>query len=608
MNRKFVLVMVFLIVTCTGSVFLIKPGSGFTLDDDIKIGLYYYVWYEEGNNTRHWNDEPCDAAVDMPVLGYYSSQNRTIIKQHLDWMKDLGIDFLIISWWGANSYEDNSTKIVFDAVESYASDWMKLAIMVEGFNESAGPEGYDFPAIYDCLYDSYAHPYNDIYLQINNKPVACWFNFKNMTAVRSENRDAIRNDSRFEARIVGHSNYVDWWFGIPCGVDNSTIPPLSKKDGMICVEPRYDDQFLRREKNSTFDENLAEGLYDFQWKEAIRLAEEGKVNYVTVYSWNEYHERSQIEPYISRDREYVLSPFCKTKNYIQIIKGFSSIFIDKALDFVEAQLHNYVDDKWLCREFPNSSSYWIYNDNYLAYKILEYFNRNESASKIQNTIESYGISLEGNERLEVLFNRTIPFPPYNSTGMKYSPIIDSSSNGEEFIVRNDERYAQNQDWRDYADLLLFGVLDRYYRGNATYKDLWNKAYTMFDGKGMADNVFNETNKYETYKLALFVITSRIINNQTMATNCALNIVWKMQDESNGGVTTHYLPDLTPDPNSTQNIETTCLAIYSTVPKVIPEFPLLLIIPLFMIATLLAVIVYRRKHTVQMQKISSSNLN
>ena len=118
---------------------------------------------------------------------------------------------------------------------------------------------------------------------------------------------------------------------------------------------------------------------------------------------------------------------------------------------------------------------------------------------------------------------------------------------------------------------------------------------MFDGKGMADEVFKNTSKYETYKLALLVITSKIIKNQTMATNCALNIVWEMQDESNGGVTTHYLSDLTPDPDSTQNIETTCLAIYSTVPEVIPEFPSFLILPLFMLATLLAVIVCRRKH-------------
>ena len=591
MSRELVYVTAFTIafICCT---FLVKPSSGFALDGDIKVGLYYYVWYEEGNNTRHWNDEPCDTSVDKPILGYYSSQNETIIKQHLDWMKDLGIDFLIISWWGQisgsceNSYEDNSTKILFDVVESYASDWMELAIMVEGFNESEGPDGYNFTAIYDYLLDTYIEPYSDIYLRVNNRPLVCFFNFVNMT-IPKDNRDDIRGDARFEARIVGHSNYVDWWFGIPCSVNSSTIPPLSPKDGMICVEPRYDDSYIGG--NSTFDGNLTEGLYDFQWREAIRLREGGKVNYVTIYSWNEYHERSQIEPHSGINGKCIRSPFCKTKNYVQIIKGFPSIFRDKALDFVEAQLHNYIDDKWLCREFPNSSSYWIYNDNYLAYKILEYFNRSESASKIKTTIESYGISLEGNGRLEVLVNCTIPFPPYTGTGM-----IIHIEVLKRFTVRNDQKHLQIQDWEEYADLLLFGVIDRYYRGNSTYKGLWNKAYKMFDGKGMADKVFNETKKYETYKLALFVITSRIINNHTMATNCALNIVWKMQDESNGGVTTHYLPDLTPDPNSTQNIETTCLAIYSTVPKVIPEFPSFIILPLFMIATLLAVIVYRRK--------------
>jgi len=162
-------------------------------------------------------------------------------------------------------------------------------------------------------------------------------------------------------------------------------------------------------------------------------------------------------------------------------------------------------------------------------------------------------------------------------------------------VRNDEKHLQKTNWEEYADLLLFGVIDRYYKENSTYKDLWNKACKMFDGKGMADEVFNNTGKYETYKLALFVITSKMINNQTIATDCALNIVWKMQDESNGGVTTHYLSDLTPNPDSTQNIETTCLTIFSCIPEEkipIPEFSSAQILALFVITTLLAVVFYR----------------
>lgn len=329
MRRKLVLVIT-LTIAFTCCTFLIRPSSGSTLDDDIKIGLYYYVWYEEGNNTRHWNDEPCDTAVDRPVLGYYSSQNETIIKQHLDWMKDLGIDFLIISWWGQisgsceNSYEDNSTKILFDVVESYASDWMELAIMVEGFNETEGPKGYNFTAIYDYLINTYIEPYNDIYLHVNNKPLVCFFNFVNMT-IPKDNRDAIRGEARVEARIVGHSNYVNWWAWPIAGYDEAPEPLCT--DGYVGILPRYDDTYLNRSTITKYDVNYTEGLYDKQWKEAIRLAEEGKVNYVTIYSWNEYHERSQIEPHTNTDGKYILSLFCQTKYYVQIIPEFPSFLI-----------------------------------------------------------------------------------------------------------------------------------------------------------------------------------------------------------------------------------------------------------------------------------------
>lgn len=160
-----------------------------------------------------------------------------------------------------------------------------------------------------------------------------------------------------------------------------------------------------------------------------------------------------------------------------------------------------------------------------------------------------------------------------------------------------------EDWKKYSDLLLYGVIDRYYRGDPEYKELWNRVYGMFDGKGMVDRVFNKTfndtgrEKYETYKLALFVIAAKIIGNQTWVTDSASNTLWNMQNKTNGGITTHYLPNLLPDPDSKQNIETTCLAIYSSIPAdetPIPEFPSSLILPLFILATLLIVILYRRK--------------
>mgnify|MGYP001073675982 CR=1 FL=1 len=296
----------------------------------IKVGAYYYVWYEKGNNTRHWNDEICDTVIDLPLLDYYNSQDEEVIKQHLDWMEYCGLDFLIVSWWGQieggceNSYEDNSTKILFSTVESYASDWMQLAIMVEGFNDTLGPDAYNFTAIYEYLLDTYIRPYSDIYLHVNNKPLVCWFNFERMTGLEA-NRDAIRRgaySNGLETRIVGHNNYVDWWFGIP-RYDATNTKPKVFVDNEICIEPRYDDQYLGRSKNYTFDPTYERGLYDTEWNEVLSYSRVGSVSLVTIYSWNEFHERSQIEPCIDKishqgaNTRYMLE---KTKSYINQLK------------------------------------------------------------------------------------------------------------------------------------------------------------------------------------------------------------------------------------------------------------------------------------------------
>jgi hypothetical protein len=437
---------------------------------------------------------------------------------------------------------------------------------------------------------------------------------------------------------------------------------------------------------------------------------------------------------------------------------------NKALDFLVSLLTNYSGDKWLCKEHNKSTTYWVYNDNALAFQILKYIGNKtgnstlDAAEKIKNTIENnYRISImEGNDRIEVMFkNQTISFPPHSGTGYHFSPIEDhdmqlsenlvmnsgvesgsvypdywyfsdpsrnrtqwsteQSRNGSHslnlvgnfskdfwhwrshvfpvspsknylfrcyvngtvqsgewyltirwfnasdpihenfifenntqigiedhvnwtqiigfnftspskasfadilfrcngtgtlyaedfevreiisagsYIVRNDVKHVRIPDWQDYADLLLFGVLDRYNRNDSSWKDLWNNATKMFNGTGMVDKAFNTTGKFDTYKLALFIITATTIN-QTQdiifpQNHTKIEIFGKLQ-KPNGGVVTHYLQNFSPDPNATENIETTCLAIYACLPEEeipiawIPEFPtLLLVFMLLLIVTI-----------------------
>jgi len=434
---------------------------------------------------------------------------------------------------------------------------------------------------------------------------------------------------------------------------------------------------------------------------------------------------------------------------------------NKALDFLVSLLTNYNSDKWLCREHNKSTTHWIYNDNALAFQILNYTGNKtgnptlaDVAEKIRDTIQGeYGISiLEGNDRVEVMFkNQTIYFPPYSGTGYHYSPVLDhdmqlgpnlvrnpsveqgdpypdwwyhsswcnrtcwsseqartgnkslklvanSSSddwrshvfnvsplknyifkcyikgtvisggwyltirwfnasepigenlifpnntqigighyvnwtqiigfnftapptavvgdllfhtingtgtlyaddfnvteivNAGSYIVRNDVKHVQLPDWQDYADLLLFGVLDRYWRNNSSYIDLWNNATRMFNGTGFIDKAFNTTGKFDTYKLALFIITAKIINETQSIPQNYTQIFGKLQ-RPNGGVVTHYLENFTPDANATENIETTCLVIYACLPDPeipltwIPEFPTWLLV--FMLSVIITIII------------------
>jgi len=305
---------------------------------NVKVGLYYYPWYTEGNGTGHWNGRREWTVVDTPVLGFYSSNDTSVIKQHLDFFKELDIDFFIVSWWGPHNIEiDYAVTALFEVVMEYAP-WLNLTVMIEPFNEQLGPETYNFTEVLNYIYESYYLEFSNIWMSLYDKPLLCWFNGYNMTGGLNQsgyldggycNIGKIKSDERFESRILGHNSYVDWYFVTPCSVDDSLDPVLST-DGFISVEPRYDDQYLGRKKISTYDE----GLYDYQWGKVINLTKGGKVNFVAIYSWNEYHERSQIEPHINADGEHISPPFNKTKHYIAEIKQLGQSYPYMSLIYV----------------------------------------------------------------------------------------------------------------------------------------------------------------------------------------------------------------------------------------------------------------------------------
>jgi hypothetical protein len=314
--------------------------------NNVKFGLFYYSWYNgvsrNSNNETvwqgHWNGTPSGqpdstvwTVIDQPLLGFYNSSDPNIIKQHLNWFKLLGIDFLIVSWWGMPPYDygqeahvDNAVKELYSIDNSTSSD-IKIVLMVEGFNETA--DNYDFGYIRNYIKTNYTDVYPNLCLRIGTLPLLCWYNAANMTGTVDKPRpDRIAqihdNSSSFADRILGHNSYVDWYAWTPSTVNDSTIPVL--KNGFTVIEPRYDYSHINN-SYLAYDPTYSEDLYGSQWNQVKSWIHTQSVEYVAIYSWNEYHERSMIEPHNTTDDNIIMKPFTETYQYT--IPEFPSFLI-----------------------------------------------------------------------------------------------------------------------------------------------------------------------------------------------------------------------------------------------------------------------------------------
>jgi hypothetical protein len=134
-------------------------------------------------------------------------------------------------------------------------------------------------------------------------------------------------DARFTSRIVGEEPYTQWMYL------DLVRPVVREKE--VSVTPRYDESRLAdRQMGIQVDPRLEQGVYDQEWQKAIRLWQQGQVETILISSWNEYYERTEIEPHFDATaidkNPYFL--YDKTKDYIAQLRQ-STLIPDEELAF-----------------------------------------------------------------------------------------------------------------------------------------------------------------------------------------------------------------------------------------------------------------------------------
>ena len=311
-----------------------------------------------------------------------------------------------------------------------------------------------------------------------------------------------------------------------------------------------------------------------------------------------------ITPYTSGSTLLAYSDFQKENaiNYLTNVMFVPSVGLDK--------------------ESPKVAPYtiWLANDNILAYAVLLELN-NSLAVTLNQSLANYGVS--GNGLVEVTLNKTIE-------PIRGSTTHDIATVGQYAIKEDVRDGGVMNDFDQYADLCFWWsqnlLLKNDINGAITY---FNQGMSMWNGTGFLDTPFNKTNptEFQTYKVGLALWMAERLNwttngnlyQQTSFTDADYsemqNIIWSLQDTTNGGIHTGYTSTSgTIGSNTDTNVETTSICLlYLLVPppstqnSTIPEIAASVLLIVLIVGASAAVL-YKKKSKSKTERQIQSTTN
>ncbi len=308
------------------------------IHDDYLTGVYYYPWY-----SNSWGHEwPGQSFRDYlippqtPVLGQYDSRNKSVIRQHLDWCKQYGIDLWVCSWWGVNSIEDITIKNYIKP--ELKADDVKFAVFYESFMLGEPPwvvnSTMETKLRNDYTYIAQTYFNHPNYFKINNQPVVYIYisHAYGGDYVNAFNRirQTIHNLG-YDLFLIGdeiggsptdHFKFLDGvtayaYFGnTGYGIDQEFFGPLSgafssweiaaNAQGVTFIPVTAPGFNSRKEGTTALDNSMviprqstAGASHTSFFEEYIQIARpfvDPNLKLIMITSWNEWHEDTQIEP------------------------------------------------------------------------------------------------------------------------------------------------------------------------------------------------------------------------------------------------------------------------------------------------------------------------
>jgi hypothetical protein len=254
-----------------------------------RISIFYYPWYgtpAQDGAWAHWY-APGGTAVDIasnyfPVRGLYSSSNERVVRAQMREIADAGVREVVSSWWGWGSPEDVRLPLVIRAARAAG---LSVAVHIEPYPgrtiETVEADIVHLQTLGITRFFVYG-PF-DI-------PVQEWAQLrKHLDGVQLFAQTALVGKAAAASFDGVYTYDVLLWSGDIF----SRLCRQAHRAGLAClpsVGPGYDAE--RATGDARIRPRRDGATYDDSWKAAISSSADG----VTITSYNEWHEGTQIEP------------------------------------------------------------------------------------------------------------------------------------------------------------------------------------------------------------------------------------------------------------------------------------------------------------------------
>jgi glycoprotein endo-alpha-1,2-mannosidase len=274
-----------------GVVLAFPAAAGPTLASQARgeVAIFYYAWYSNPARDGHWahwyahrNERHVLSTPFYPRRGLYSSSSPRILDEHMREIRAAGVTTVVVSWWGHGSREAERLPLVTEVARRHG---LRVAIHLEPY------EGRTPARAVADMETLRAHGYTDFYVYEAARDAAGeWA--EALTALRG-------------VRVFGHTTFAgrakaSGFHGLYTydvltwrGSMFARLCKQARRLGLLCapsVGPGFDARLVS-DQTAVRDRDRGR-TYDGMWRSAIRAG----ADLVTITSYNEWQEGTQIEP------------------------------------------------------------------------------------------------------------------------------------------------------------------------------------------------------------------------------------------------------------------------------------------------------------------------